>query len=194
MFAAIPLFFAVQQAAEGVVWLTMNRADETRLQDLAVTAFLGFALVIWPIWLPLSLLQMEWQRFRRRILTVLCLAGVAVSLYASVLLVRWHPFAQVAGHSIRYLYAGDPSTLPPGSYLAAYAIPTVVPFFISSAILARVTGLALIVSLIAAAIVERDALTSVWCFFAAVLSGLVLMAVMHEQRVALRAVPVLTQA
>jgi hypothetical protein len=194
MFAAIPLLFAAQQAAEGIVWLTMNRPDLAGLQGLAVMTFLGFALLVWPAWLPLSLLRMEGQPSRRRMLAGLCLAGCVVSTCATLLLVRWHPTAQVAGHSIRYLYAGGPPQLPPGLYLAAYAIPTVVPFFVSSASLARITGLALIASLIAAVIVERDALTSVWCFFAALLSGLVLIAVMHEQRLTSRGVPALSPA
>jgi hypothetical protein len=64
--------------------------------------------------------------------------------------------------------------------LAAYALPTVLPFFVSSASLARATGAALVVSLVAAVIIEWDALTSVWCFFAAILSGLVLAAVVLE--------------
>lgn len=192
MFAAIPLLFAAQQAAEGVVWLTIYHGDSAGLQAMAVTAFLGFALVIWPTWLPLSLLRIEVEPVRQRVLTALCMAGFMVSLYAAVLLVRWHPIAMVAGHSIRYLYSAGPSALPPGFYLAAYALPTVAPFFASSASLARVTGLALVGSLVAAVIVERDALTSVWCFFAALLSGLVLMAVMREQRMALKAVPTST--
>ena len=189
MFAAIPLLFALQQAAEGIVWLTMQRADQAGLQAMAATAFLGFALVIWPVWLPLSLLHMEGQPIRRRALTALCLAGLVVSVYACLLLFRWHPVAQVAGHSIRYSYSAGPSALPGGFYLAAYTIPTVLPFFVSSASLARVTGLALIGSLVAAAVVERDALTSVWCFFAALLSGLVLMALMRTQRSILDPVP-----
>jgi hypothetical protein len=191
MFAAIPLFFAAQQAAEGIVWLTMNRPGEAGLQSVAVVTFLGFALLIWPIWLPVSLLRMERQQFRQRLLSGLCLAGIGVAAYGTDLLVRWHPYAQAAGHSIRYLYSTGPSALPPSFYLAAYAVPTVVPFFLSSASLARVIGLALIGSLVAAMVVERDALTSVWCFFAALLSGLVVLAVRYEQRLALTGVPAL---
>lgn len=194
MFAAIPLLFAVQQAAEGVVWLTMNRVDESGPQSMAATAFLGIALVIWPAWLPLSLLRMEGQGTRRRALAALCVMGAVVSAYASILLVRWHPIAQVAGHSIRYVYSAGPWALPPGSYLAAYAVPIVIPFFVSSASLARVIGVALIGSLIAAAIVQHDVLTSVWCFFAALLSSLVLVAVLREQPAGLRAVPEPAQA
>ena len=48
----------------------------------------------------------------------------------------------------------------------------------------------LVVSLAVSAIVQRGALTSVWCFFAAVLSGFMLLAVDRDQRriIALRSV------
>jgi hypothetical protein len=107
--------------------------------------------------------------------------GVAVAAYAAVFLVRFRPVAEIAGHSIRYDYvsSGDgPSHL---FYLLAYAVPTVVPFFVSTVSLARTIGMLLVVSLVTSAVVQRDALTSVWCFFAAMLSGLILVAIAREQ-------------
>jgi hypothetical protein len=58
------------------------------------------------------------------------------------------------------------------------------PQYAGVASLARTTGAALVLSLVAAILIERDALTSVWCFFAAILSGLVVGAIMLEQRFA----------
>src|SRR5690348_1383449 len=52
MFAAIPFIFAAQQATEGIVWLTIHDGQHASLHRLAVGAFLGFALIVWPIWLP----------------------------------------------------------------------------------------------------------------------------------------------
>jgi hypothetical protein len=180
LFAAIPLIFAVQQAAEGTVWLTMSDG-ETMLHRLAVGSFLGVALIVWPTWLPLALRLVERDATRRRALGALFWVGAAVATYAAVFLVRFRPVAKIAGHSIRYDYvsSGDaPSHL---FYLLAYAIPTVVPFFVSTVSLARTIGILLVVSLITSAVVQRDALTSVWCFFAAMLSGLILVAVAREQ-------------
>lgn len=71
MFAAIPLVFAAQQAAEGVVWLTIEGSAHPVLHRLAVIAFLGFALIVWPIWLPSSLQLIERRLERRRVLTAL---------------------------------------------------------------------------------------------------------------------------
>lgn len=182
MFSAIPALFAVQQAAEGVVWLTMGRPDQAGVQQRAVLMFLGFALLVWPVWLPLSLVRIERQPERRWVLQGFCGVGAVVAAYAAVLLLRWQPMAEMAGHSIRYVYSTGSDAWYPGVYLAGYALPTVVPLFVSSARMSRVLGIALIASLAAAVVIERDALTSVWCFFAALLSGLVLLAVTRERR------------
>src|SRR5579871_7068847 len=71
MLAAVPLLFAAQQVAEGVVWMTIHQPDDAGLQRIAVALFLGFALVGWPIWVPLSLFLAERNRRRKRILAVL---------------------------------------------------------------------------------------------------------------------------
>jgi hypothetical protein len=180
LFAAVPLIFAAQQAAEGTVWLTMT-GRHPGLHLLAVSVFLGIALVIWPTWLPLSLALCERRPPRRRVLGALFWAGCAVAAYAALFMARFHPVARTAGHSLRYDYAGSGDTLGEGLSLAAYSVPTVVPFFVSTLRMARTIGSTLVVSLLASALGQRDALTSVWCFFAAVLSGLILVALERER-------------
>ena len=182
MFAAIPVIFAGQQAAEGLVWLTIDGGHHQLLHRLAVVVFLGVAMVVWPMWLPFSLRLIERSPARRRALMGLFWFGALASTYAAVFLLRTGPVAIVAGHSIRYDYPS--SNDAPGHlvYLLAYVVPTVVPLFVSTARLARTIGVTLVVSLAATVIVERDTLTSVWCFFAAILSGLILAAVAREQR------------
>jgi hypothetical protein len=54
---------------------------------------------------------------------------------------------------------------------------------VSTTPVARTIGLTLVGSLVATVVVERHALTSVWCFFAAILSGLILVVVVKEQQV-----------
>ncbi len=183
MFAAIPLLFAAQQVAEGIVWRTLPDADQaTLLHRSAVNVFLAFALVVWPIWSPGSLLSIEREPTRRRVLAVLLRMGILVAVGAGVLLVAWQPRARVAVHSICYEYGYSGHTQVLSACMAAYVVPTVVPFFVSTARLSRTIGAMLVVSLITAIVVKREALTSVWCFFAAILSGLVLVAVVREAR------------
>ena len=182
VFAAVPLLFAAQQAAEGVVWSTIDGGHHG-VHRLAVNAFLAFAVVVWPVWLPYSLRRIEASPPRRRWLGALTALGVLVALYSAMLMVTLQPVAHVAGHSIVYTYRPGSGLIPDELVcLLLYVMPTVVPFFVSTARLARTIGLALATSLVVTVIVQRDALTSVWCFFAAILSGLVLLAVDRERR------------
>ena len=182
MFAAIPLIFAAQQAAEGLVWLTIDDARHAVLHRVAVNAFLGVAFVVWPTWLPCSLLLLERNSERRRSLTLLFWFGSLAAMYASLLLLVWPPSARVAGHCLAYDHPMIHDEARLLLHLCGYVVASVVPFFVSTAALARTLGGTLIVSLAAAFLVQRDALTSVWCFFAAVLSILVLVAVGRQQQ------------
>lgn len=187
--AAIPMIFAVQQASEGVIWLTIGDPAHALLQHLAVTAFVAVAVVIWPIWCPVSLWLAERDPGRRRVLAVLSGIGVVGAACALFLLLRWHPVAAVAGHSIRYDHARSHEAWIGRVNLLIYLIPTVVPFFVSTMRLARTIGVAFVASLALTFVIERDTLTSVWCFFAAILSGLVLVAVRQAPRDDISAAP-----
>jgi hypothetical protein len=184
MFAAVPLLFAAQQAAEGVVWRTLESPRPDGMHALAIQVFLAVALVVWPLWLPVSLRLIERDASRRRMLLWVIVVGALVAGCAAFLLVRWEPTASIVGHSIHYDYGTRHGLLSSALYLAIYAIPTVVPFFLSTARRARTIGTVLVISLVVAIAVERSALTSVWCFFAAVLSGLVLVSAREEERLA----------
>jgi hypothetical protein len=181
MLAAAPLLFGAQQAAEGVVWLTIGAPSHVAFQQLAVDIFLGFALVVWPLWVPLSMQRAERDPTRRRVLTALCWFSGVLSVSAAILVSRWQPFAQIAGHSIRYDYPGTSNAAVHLLLVLAYIVSTIVPFFVSTATLARTLGVTLIFSVAAAAIIRRESLTSGWCFFAAMFSALILFAVSRAQ-------------
>jgi hypothetical protein len=55
----VPLTFAAQQAAEGFVWLTDGGSAHVLLHRLGINAYLGFALIVWPMWFPFALLLAE---------------------------------------------------------------------------------------------------------------------------------------
>jgi len=60
--------------------------------------------------------------------------------------------------------------------------PTVVPFFVSTMKHAKVMGAILAFGLVATFVIRRQALTSVWCFFAAVLSGVIALSIAAEHK------------
>jgi hypothetical protein len=186
MFAAVPLLFAIQQASEGIVWETINRPTHARAFAMAVTAFLGFALVVWPTWLPMSLLRMETNVTRRRLIRALVWVGVAVSTFGASVLVFRSPAAQIDEHSIRYDYPHIGNHAVQVGYFLLYLVPAVVPTFLSSMNLARWIGGVLLVSLVTTIIIKLDTLTSVWCFFATTLSCLIVLSTYRRQRVAIQ--------
>lgn len=175
--AVVPLLFGAQQAAEGIIWLTVGVPAHATLERAAVYAFLGSALVVWPTLAPLSLRLMEPRRARHRPLTKLLAMGATVSLLAAILLVRAEPTPRITDHSITYEFGGGAGTLRQLVLLAFYAVSTVVPFFVSTARWARVIGSSLVISVAIAAPIRHEALTSVWCFFAAIVSMLIVFAV-----------------
>ena len=177
LFAAIPLLFGFQQFAEGIVWTTMGASTRVPLHESAVVSFLALALVIWPLWAPLSLWLIEPRGLRRRAMMSFFILGVIIAAIALRLLLQWEPVAVVAGHSIDYKHATMGFAIPEWALLLAYGVPTVGSFFVSSRTMVRAIGVTLFVSLLLAFLIKREALTSVWCFFAAVLSGMILVAV-----------------
>jgi hypothetical protein len=186
MLAAVPLMFAAQQITEGIVWLTIGDPRERSANLAAVGVFLVFALVVWPLWVPLSLLKAERKPRRRRALAVLVCCGAAVAIYAAIDLLRGRPTAHVAGHSIAYSYGTHAPALVLALYLPAYVLPSVVPFFVSSVSKAKIMGVILALALAATILLQRQALASVWCFFAAILSVFIVLGIGRDHRLAIK--------
>jgi len=169
MFAAIPLLFAFQQLAEGVVWVTTARIDYQVLHAIAVYIFLFFALTIWPSWIPISLWLCEENKNRKKILSIMSLLGLFVSAYTLFLLMNYSVHTQVFNCSIWYSI-DVMSFVNRELDLFVYTLAAVGPFFISSLPLASLLGGALTVSLVLTYFFMYTTLISVWCFFAALCS------------------------
>jgi hypothetical protein len=187
MLVVVPLLFAAQQAAEGLIWLTIADAGRALPSSLAIRAFLGFAWVVWPVWLPLSLLCIEPDASRRRWIRAAMWIGAVVSLFGVCVLVLWRPAACIAQHSIRYDYPRIGSRWFDVAWLLAYIASTVAPFlFLSTVNVARSIGVVLLIGLIATLTIEASALTSVWCFFATTISLLIALDAIKRQRLVAR--------
>ena len=182
MMALIPLLFALQQSAEGIVWLTIDRPAEALLLSLSVNVFLGFALVVWPTWLPVSLLLLEGDARRQRFMRVSVWIGAAVSAAGVLVLVLRPPVVRIAGHSIAYGYPNLGNRAIEIGYFLLYLVPAVVPAFLSRMRLAHWIGGVLLVSLIMTIVIKVQALTSVWCFFATAISCLIVLGTHKRQR------------
>jgi hypothetical protein len=168
-----PLLFVGQQAAEGVVWLALDRGDAAAVRSGSL-AFLFFALALWPFWFPLLAAAGEARPARRR-----WLAGLA-ALASGWFWLLFYPLltdpaalhTSVAHHSVRYeLALPVDEYLPRNAVRVVYLLSMVVPMLAGPRVFGVAPGLVLAASAGVAAGVYAHAFASVWCFFAAVLSG-----------------------
>jgi hypothetical protein len=167
-FALIPALFGVQQLIEGGVWLTFPD-KASNLNAILTYLYSFFSHVLWPIYVPIAVLLLEVVPWRRKALTAIALAGAAVGLYLMYFLITEPILAQVVGHHIAYL--------SPHFYVVPviilYVLGTCVSAFLSSCGTIRWFGVVTFISLVVAYVFYAFWFISVWCFFAALLSVVV---------------------
>ena len=66
--ASIPLIFALQQAAEGMLWLLLPTGNYPAIITISKYVFLSIATIVWPLFIPFTLLLLEPQLIRRAII------------------------------------------------------------------------------------------------------------------------------
>lgn len=172
VFATIPMFFAIQQFTEGMVWLSLSNPNFSAWEPGATILFLFFAQVVWPVWVPLSILLLEQNATRKKILAVLLGMGALLSLYLAYCLITYPVKAQISSYHIDYSLS-FPLALVWLSGLF-YFIPTVISPLLSGRKRVPLLGLAIMASYFFTKIFYTNYVISVWCFFAAIISIIVL--------------------
>ena len=66
-YASIPALFGVQQLVEGALWLTLPDGD-AHLNDILTHIYALFSHILWPIFVPVAVLKIEPEGWRRRLL------------------------------------------------------------------------------------------------------------------------------
>jgi hypothetical protein len=168
LFSSIPLIFAVQQIAEGVLWLTLPNPDYATIQKITTYIFLFFAEILWPIWVPIAILLLEKDITRKNIQKVFVGAGLIVGFYLAYCLISFNVEAKIIGHHISYsLYY--PSSLRYYG-IVFYALATIVPPFFSHIRRMWMLSITILISYIISAIFYEHYILSVWCFFSSIIS------------------------
>jgi len=159
--ALIPLFFAMQQLAEGFVWLGVPEVSTSK------NIYLFFAYVFWPIWIPFSLYFAEKNAVRRQLLAI-CL-GMGLVVGGALMLGISEAIAIEYNHTIHYQTNGIYNPYYMIS-LVFFTLAGLLPFFISS--LTKMWGVGLLITLagIVTFTVDRFCFFSLWCFWSAIVS------------------------
>lgn len=168
--AAMPLLFALQQFVEGLLWLSLSAAPGGTITGGATVFYLMMAEVFWPVFMPVSVYLIE-PDARRRHLMLLCAAtGIAVGIY----LLWWIVTGQMSAvlHDGHIVY---PSIYPPSIALGlAYLTATCAALVLSSHRTVKLLGGIILVGSAVAYGFYWEAFASVWCFFAAAASAVIL--------------------
>ena len=168
-FAAIPLLFAIQQLIEGVIWLTF-RYEAPLLNAVMTHVYSFFSHVLWPVYVPVAVLLIEPRGWRRTAMAVIAAAGLAVGAYLMYTLVLFTVVARPTGQHIEYV--------SPHFYAAAvmslYLLSATVSPILSSHRMVKVFGVLALLSFASVYYFYATWFISVWCFFAALLSVIIL--------------------
>jgi hypothetical protein len=164
--AAVPLVFALQQGTEGMLWRTVPVGHQAG-RGLA-TGFAILALIVWPLFVPLAVGLAEKVRKRRRLILALMGPGLGVAGYSSLDI--WeHPYtAWPAPHSLVYIN-DNPFPWP---LMLAYLAAVCAPPLLSSSPAIRWFGVVVTLGLAITLGFFFVSLVSVWCFFAAIASAI----------------------
>src|SRR3989344_2808810 len=165
-FASITLLFGIQQAIEGAVWVSFSFPI---LNTIAIYAYSMFSHVLWPIFVPISVLLIETDPTRKKILHLFTFVGLATGLYLLYFIIAEPVTAHIVNNSIAYR--------SPHLYvyliMALYLIATCGSSLFSSHRIINLFGAVLSLSFAVAAWFFTETFFSVWCFFAALLSFIV---------------------
>lgn len=169
--AWMPFLFAVQQLIEGFIWLLLTHQSNAISRSWLLGLFLFFAWVVWPIWVPWASLKIETNVKKRGLFTALLVLG-----------------ALMAGVSLLQLFFAEPEVINVQNHLVyrltkmphwpvfqmalqvIYVLVTLVPLLLSSVRGLVGLGATNFVALLISFLFFEEALPSVWCFFAALLS------------------------
>jgi hypothetical protein len=170
-FAVTPFLFAVQQFTEGMLWLSLKDADLERWQQFFIYTFLVFAMMIWPVWISFTVWLLEKNAKRKRIIAGLFITGGIV--FAGIGYILWtHQVKVVPTHHHLHYEFDFPARPTTGIVIFSllYFMATIGAPFVSSIKRMKWLGISFAASYLFAVTFYSGFVVSVWCFFAAILS------------------------
>lgn len=178
--ALTPILFAIQQALEGFVWLGLASPSPVAGLRMVALAYLGFAFALWPAWIPWTALRSGTGLLtpgQKRLFRVLWGFGalLGAGLWIPLLLDPGLINPTVRQGSIDY-QAHPPWTGLMGHLPVSliYALIICFPMLLHPYRRLSLLGVALAVAFVVAQVAFLQAFSSVWCYFSALISMLIL--------------------
>ena len=169
--ATLPLLFAAQQLFEGLVWISGSQ-ENAELVERYSLAYMFFAWIAWPVWVPVSCYFLE-RGGRRNLFQVFAIAGAMLGSlqYVPYFAHKGWLVTTFLGHAIGY--GGTELLDLIASREVTYSIYVTVvigPLLLSSDAKARVFGVLVAIVLLVTYLFFAYAYVSVFCFGGALMS------------------------
>lgn len=177
--AIIPFVFSLQQFSEGWVWLSLTKEAFALWKLPSMYCFLFFAEVTWPVCISFSMMRVEKHKKRKQLLKLIFYIGILLSLVLASSLYYYPTDATVLGNHV--MYSIDSPDLFKSITNLFYILTAVIPPFLSSQKKDRWIGVILIVSYIAAKYFYADYIISIWCYFATLISVVILWIILDNK-------------
>lgn len=165
----MPLFFAIQQFFEGMVWL--NLPNQTAIRPYALV-YMFFAFSFWPVFFSFAILKTETRRKYIAIQRAILLFATIVGLFVYLPLFQADSFhVEVVKHHLAYVhYALNHKPLMMIISVTAYISCILMSGLISANRHIRYLSQMFLIAVAIANFADRMAFASVWCFLGAWLS------------------------
>ena len=171
LLAATPLLLGVHQIDESLVWWSADGDLSHTLGRVAMWIYLLIALVVVPVLVPLSIWHVEPTRRRRWALTPFVVLGVGVAAVLLATMIRGPVTVRRGSYHLAYSIGLHHGVVVIGLYIVA----TCGSLLVSGYRHIFVFGLANLVAVVVLARLTADGFASLWCFYAALTSGAILL-------------------
>jgi len=183
--AALPIVLGLHQVDETYVWWGLQGTVAAGTGRTAMWIYLVVALVVLPVLAPSLVISAEPVRRRRWQMAPFVVVGLGVAAMLAETMAANGARATIGAHHIAYSIG-----LPDGYVVVgAYVVATCVPFLLSSYRHVRYFGVANLVAVIVLARLCATGFTSLWCAYAALVSGAIALHLRYGHRATSR-VPV----
>ncbi|MDO9356146.1 MAG: hypothetical protein Q7T55_20780 [Solirubrobacteraceae bacterium] len=169
--ASIPLFFAAHQGVEAFVWLWADGNASDFVGKFAINLYLIMAQMILPVMVPLAVMAIEPDRRRRIYMAISAFGGLVLAVKFGSILINGSATAYPLDHVMVYKTTTDVPDIGGLIYVNATVFTTIA----ATGTYLRLFGVANAIGISFAGWMRYDAVTSIWCIYAALISFLIFM-------------------
>lgn len=178
--ASIPLILSFQQFLEGIVWLSILNSNFEQWKMPSIYGFLIIAQILWPIFIPYSILVLEKVKSRKTIIFYLWMMGIIQGIYFGIGLIYFPVSASISNSHIAYQMDFPAANNWYGGVL--YMFATAISPLFSSIKKIKWIGLIVILTYLISRIFFAYYVISIWCYFAAIISLIILGVIMDFKK------------